>query len=270
VVAVGEGVFASPEAADGPTLDRLAADVCARVEKRIAVRDAPTGPQAVVFAPGVGGILVHEIVGHALEGDVAGTSWLSGRKERLAPAGVVVVDDPRRSRVPWQVDDEGERSRPTPLILEGKVRGRLLDQSSAAACGMRSTGHGRCASFREPIRPRMGCTFLAAGSSFPAEVREGVDGIYVRRMESASTDPRTGRATFRVTDADLLSAGRAVGALRPHLLRVDGATALATLDRVGKDLTFDTCVGSCHRDGQALSISVGAPTFRIGVAHVVA
>ena len=115
----------------------------------------------------------------------------------------------------------------------------------------------------------MGCTFIAAGRYRPEQLLEGVeDGVYVRRMEAASTDPWTGRAVFRVTDADRIHRGRLASALLPHVLRVDAKETLVGIDRIADDLTFDTCVGSCVRDGQPLSISVGAPTIRTGLISV--
>ena len=267
--AVGEAPVPLDAAWPESTLRELAARVMRRAEKRLVTGCAPTGPTSIVFAPGVGGILMHELVGHALEADVAARgSWLSSR-ERIGSDSIVVVDDPRRGRAPWRIDDEGTLPRPTPLIHEGRVRGRLYDRATAEAEGRPATGHGRRSSFREPVRPRMGCTFLAAGSLTPEEVVEGTTGVYVRRMESASTDPETGRAAFRITDADVLNDGRIGGALEPHLLLIDGGDVLAGLDRIGNDTAFDTCVGSCHRENQALAVSVGAPTFRLGVATVV-
>jgi TldD protein len=116
----------------------------------------------------------------------------------------------------------------------------------------------------------MGCTFLAPGPLAPEEVIAGTRaGIYIRRMETASTDTRSGTARFVVTDADRIDRGRLGPPLREFLLEVHSATALASLDRVACDLAFDTCVGTCLRDGQPLVTSVGGPTFRLGVATVV-
>jgi len=117
----------------------------------------------------------------------------------------------------------------------------------------------------------MGATFVAAGRLHPREVIDGLArGIYVRRMEAASTDTRTGRAVFRVTDADLIVRGCVDFPLHSFLLLVQGEEALASVDRIAGDLEFDSCIGTCHKDGQPLAISVGAPTFRIGLARVVA
>jgi TldD protein len=154
-------------------------------------------------------------------------------------------------------------------VREGVVAGLLHDRRSARRAGLPPTGHGRCSSFREPVRPRMGCTFVAPGRFAPSEVLEGLrDGIYVRRMEAGAVDTPNGRATFRVTDADRIRGGRLGEPLRPHVLLVEGAAVLSRIERIGADLAFDTCIGGCHRDGQPLAISVGAPTMCIGVACV--
>jgi TldD protein len=242
-----------------------------RAEQRLAARSPASGDSPIVFGPGVGGVLVHELIGHALEADVAqrGASWLAQPNQRVAPSELGVLDDPRRGRAAWAVDDEGERPGPTALIVEGHVRARLHDRRTAAREGTRPTGHGRRSGFREPVLPRMGCTFVTPGRLRPQEVLEAVAaGLYIRRMEAATTDPRTGLAVFRVTDADRIESGRPTAPLTPFLLCVDGASALSTVSRVASDLTFDTCIGSCHREGQPLAISVGAPTMLIGVAGV--
>lgn len=257
---------------DEERLEKTALALAERLESRLDAREAPSGEYPVVLARGVGGVLVHEIVGHALEADtvLGGGSWLATLSGDVAPRDLVILDDPRRGRAAWRVDDEGCRSRATPLIGEGRVTGWLHDSASAAASGRRPTGHGRRSSFREPVKPRMGCTFIAAGRCDADEVLSGLDkGVYIRRMEAASIDLASGRAVFRVTDSDLVQRGRIERPLLAHLLVVDGKRALEQIDRVAEDLEFDTCVGSCHRDGQPLAISVGAPTIRIGVSWVV-
>lgn len=268
-LAVEEAVLPGPAEPVSSAVDNLCLSVVARVERRLALMDAPQGDQRVVFAPGVGGVVLHEIVGHALEADVAMRgSWLAARTDKVASEAVVIVDDPRRSRARFRIDDEGDDARAVPLIMHGHVRDWLLDRKTSAASGRAPNGHGRRGSFRDPVRPRMGCTFLGAGSFEAGEVLDGTTGIYVRRMESAHTDPVTGQATFHVTDAEALQDGKCVGPLRPHLLHVEGSRVLASLDRIGSDLAFDTCIGSCHREGQTVSTSVGAPTFRIGMVKV--
>lgn len=108
----------------------------------------------------------------------------------------------------------------------------------------------------------MGCTFIENGTDDPNEILQNVqEGIYVRRMESAHTDPTTGRAVFRVTDADRIRCGKLVSPLKPHLLETVAEKALEAIEGIGCDLAFDRCIGTCHRQGQPLPTSVGAPTI---------
>jgi TldD protein len=238
---------------------------------RLKAEEAPAGRCSAVLAPGVGGILVHEIVGHALEADTVlrNGSWLAQLEEPFAPRQLSVLDDPRRGRGAWSVDDEAEAAREIPLIRDGRVAGWLHDGASARFTGQQPTGHGRCSSFREPVMPRMGCTFIASGDLAAEELLQGIEhGVYIRRMEAANTDTTKGSALFRITDSDRIRNGRLEAALKSHLLRLEGKDALASMHQIGDDLRFDTCVGTCHRDGQPLAISVGAPTIRIDNAWV--
>lgn len=260
---------ALPGEEGGLEVEGLAAQVAERAEARKHLLPAWTGRTPVVFAQGVGGALFHELIGHALEGDVQvrSASRLARSEGRIAPAAVTVLDDPRRSRVPWTMDDEGTMAEPVALLQEGHVRGRLTSWGWPGPPHP-SSGHARRASFAEPALPRMGATFLTPGQLHPEAVREGVArGIYVHRMVSAATDPAEGKATFEVTDADMLIAGRIEGPLAPVLLHVS-LEDLLTLDRIADDLTFDVCVGVCVREGQAMASSVGAPTFRLGLVTV--
>ncbi len=182
---------------------------------------------------------------------------------------VTVIDDPRRGRGAWTIDDEGVEARETTLVDRNRSVGMLLDRSSASAVGGASTGHGRRSSYLEPVRPRMGCTFIDAGTDDPAEiVRSTRRGVFIRRLASGHADPFTGRAAFIVSDADRIVDGRIGEPFDTFVLELDGREAWLSLDRVAHDLAFDTCVGSCVRDGQPLAVSVGAPTIRIGVATV--
>ncbi len=234
-----------------------------RARQRLDARPAPSGPSSAVFAAGVGGIVFHELVGHALEGDGAATaaSPLAG-EDATASAALRVIDDPRRGRGAWTVDDEGQPARATSLIDRGKVSGRLHDLRSAREAGAAPTGHGRRASYREPVLPRMGCTFVAAGDAEPAEILEGLaDAVHVRRIEGAVAHTVSGSATFRVVDADRILRGRPAEPCKPFLLRIGAADLLRGIGAIGRDLRFDTCIGSCVRDGQPLVVSVGAPTI---------
>lgn len=233
---------------------------------RCAARPCPRGATTAVFAPGTGGILVHELVGHALEADAP--SWLARGDARFRSREVRVLDDPRRGRASWRVDDEGTPASPVALVTGGRVRGRIVDRRSAGA--MPCCGHGRRATWRDPVLPRMGCTFLAPGRLAAEEVvRDVGEGLYVERMDAASVDPLRGRATFLVTEASRIEGGRIARPVAPLLMTIEGRDLLSGLDRIADDLCFDRCVGACLKAGQPLSVSVGAPTFCIGLARVV-
>ena len=263
--AVAERVVQS----DNNYISSLVDETIERLEARLDAAPPVPGPTTVVFAPAIGGIWAHELVGHAAEADlVAQGSWLTPDIGGAHP-GLTVIDDPRRARAAWNVDDEGTPARPVALFHEGRARERLHSCRTASDSGAKTTGHGRRGSYREPVLPRMGCTFIANGTDDPNEILQKVhEGIYVRRMESAHTDPTTGRAVFRVTDADRIVCGKLAEPLRLHLLETVGGKALAAIEGIGNDLAFDRCIGSCHRKGQPLSTSVGAPTFCTGLMTV--
>ena len=243
-----------------------------RAETRASISSPPKpGSTMVVCAPGVAGVIAHELIGHALEGDTVarGLTWTRAAEFSAAAAPVTVIDDPRRGRGAWMIDDEGVAARETILIDRGRLVGALLDRSSAEALGKVSTGHGRRSSYLEAVRPRMGCTFIESGSDDPAEVLRGTRaGVFIRRMTAGHTDPRSGRASFVVSDADRIVDGRLAEPLDIFVLELEGLDSWRSIDRVAHDLTFDPCIGSCVRDGQPLAVSVGAPTIRIGVARV--
>ena len=236
----------------------LAERLVARALARRDGRPAATGTTDVVFMSGAGGVVLHELVGHALEGGAA--AWAPE-----APAdGVRVLDDPRRAHVAWTIDDQGEPTREVELAGGGGLGPGLHDLASARRTGAPAAGHGRCSSFAETVHPRMGCTYLAAGSLSPddllADTRRGV---LVHRIQSAHAELDEAAGVFRVTDADLLEGGRAVGPLRPFLLRIDARRALRAIDAVASDLSFDGAAAACVRHGQAIPVTVGSPTFRM-------
>ena len=251
----------------GEIVDRAIARAIARAAAR--PRAGGWTRTAAVFAPAVAGIVVHELIGHALEGDIvlAGRSHLAGPPASLAiPRSVRIVDDPTRGRAPWTVDDEGTESGPVALVDEGRIAGLLHDRTTALASAAEPTGHGRRGSYLDGVLPRMGCTYLEAGDEDPREIlSRTARGIYVRRIASADTIPRTGLGTFIVTDADWIDGGALAEPLRPFLIVIDAGETLRTLDAIGNDLAFDRCIGTCVREGQPVATSVGAPTIRLGV-----
>ena len=262
----GREARASAERTVNPTdfsVSSIVGPLVERLEVRLDAEDPDTGPTHVVFAPSIGGIWIHEVVGHAAEADrvLRHTSWLAGESESF-PTELDVIDDPRRGRGAWRFDDEGIEARPVALIRGGRVQALLHARRTASIQGSQPSGHGRRGSYRERVLPRMGCTFIANGNRHSSEVLKNVQrGVYVRRMESASTDTATGRSVFQVTDADSIKNGNVEAPLRPHLLETLAPRGLAAIDGIANDLAFDQCIGLCHRDGQPLAISVGAPTI---------
>jgi predicted Zn-dependent protease len=250
-------------------LQRRFDDALDRLEDRNAgLHRSEPGACAAVFAPGAAGVVAHELIGHALEGDGPGT-WLHGMTELPCPAKVTVIDDPRRGRGAWHMDDEGTPTGATVLIDGNRVVGCLHDRSSAERLGLEPTGHGRRASYLDPVLPRMGCTYVEAGTDDPADIlRTTRSGVFIRRLVAGHTDPTSGRASFTVTDADRIVGGRCAGPIESFVLELEARNAMPAIDHVAHDLAFDTCIGSCVRDGQPLAVSVGAPTIRIGVVMV--
>jgi len=237
--------------------------------KRLGAIDP--GTCAAVFAPGTAGVVVHELIGHALEGDVVSEArtWLHGTSVLRCRREVSVIDDPRRGRGAWSLDDEGTPTGAAVLIERNRVVGGLHDRLSARRLGVAPTGHGRRASYLDSILPRMGCTYVGAGVDDPAEILRSTEGgVFIRRLIAGHTDPASGRASFTVTDADRIVGGRCAEPIGTFILELNARDAWHAIDRVAHDLTFDTCIGSCVRDGQPLAVSVGAPTIRIGLVTV--
>jgi predicted Zn-dependent protease len=243
-----------------------------RAEARLSNAQPPKpGVTMAVLAPGVAGVVAHELIGHSLEGDVVarGLSWIRADDFPSAARPLTVIDDPRRGRGAWTIDDEGVAADENCLLDGGRPAGVLLDLASAGVLRRVSTGHGRRSSYLDAVLPRMGCTFISPDSDDPEDVlRETTAGVYIRRLTAGHTDPCSGRASFLVTDSDRIVDGRLAEPLETFVLDLDGRESWPSIDRVGHDLVFDSCVGSCMRDGQPLAVSVGAPTIRIGVARV--
>jgi TldD protein len=258
-----------PDPAD-PRLTQMAATLRATVERRAECVPPTLGPTTVVLAPGAAGVWVHEVFGHALEADTfaAGRSWL-GRADAPIPQDILICDDPRRCRTPISIDDEGTPTATVILVEGGRVATCLHDRASAKRASHRPTGSARRASFRDPVLPRMSCTFIESGTLSRGQILSTVsEGIHVRRMEAGAVDPFRGRATFRVTDAERIHRGAIGDALEPHVLEIQARLGFPGL-LVGDDLEFDASPGSCHRDGQTLITSVGAPTVCLGMVGVV-
>ena len=231
--------------------------------------DAPAGNQVVVLGPGWPGILLHEAVGHGLEGDFnrKQVSAFSGRlNERVASELCTVVDDgtiPGR-RGSLNVDDEGTPTSRTVLIEKGVLRGYLQDRTNARLMGMRATGKGRRESFAHMPMPRMTNTFMMAGDEDPRDVIRSVDqGLYAVYFGGGQVDITSGKFVFSASEAYRIEGGRVTGPVKGATLIGSGPEALKRVTRVGSDLRLDEGIGMCGKDGQSVPVGVGLPTVRI-------
>ena len=259
-------------------LERLlsgdAAEEFTREAVRIALlnleaRPAPAGPMPVVLGPGWPGILLHEAIGHGLEGDFnrKGTSAFAGRiGQRVAAPGVTVVDDgaiPER-RGSLNVDDEGTPTGRTVLIEDGILTGYLHDRQNARLMGMQPTGNGRRESYAHPVLPRMTNTFMLAGDASPEDIIASLDrGIYAVNFGGGQVDITSGKFVFTTSEAYYVENGRIQHPVKDATLIGDGPSVLTRVSMIGNDLALDPGVGACGKDGQSVPVGVGLPTIRI-------
>ena len=231
--------------------------------------DAPAGEMQVVLGPGWPGVLLHEAVGHGLEGDFnrKGTSAFSGRLgERVAAPGVTVIDDGAMSqrRGSLTIDDEGTPTGRTCLIEDGILKGYLQDRLNARLMGMAPTGNGRRESFAHAPMPRMTNTFMLGGKDDPAGLVERVkDGIYAKSFGGGQVDITSGKFVFSCTEAYRIRGGRIAEPVKGATLIGDGPTVLTRVKGIGNDLALDEGVGVCGKGGQSIPAGVGQPTLLI-------
>jgi TldD protein len=230
---------------------------------------APAGEMPVVLGPGWPGVLLHEAVGHGLEGDFnrKGTSAFSGRiGERVAAPGVTVVDDGaiggRRGSL--TIDDEGTPTRRNILIEDGILKGYIQDRLNARLMGVEPTGNGRRESFAFAPMPRMTNTFMLPGNDNPGELVERVkDGIYAKSFGGGQVDITSGKFVFSCTEAYRIRGGRIAEPIKGATLIGDGPTVLTKIKGIGNDLELDEGVGICGKGGQSVPAGVGQPTLLI-------
>ena len=230
---------------------------------------APAGEMPVVLGPGWPGVLLHEAVGHGLEGDFnrKGTSAFSGRiGERVAAPGVTVVDDGAigNRRGSLTIDDEGTPTRRNILIEDGILKGYIQDRLNARLMGVEPTGNGRRESFAHAPMPRMTNTFMLAGNDNPGELVERVqDGIYAKSFGGGQVDITSGKFVFSCTEAYRIRAGKIAEPIKGATLIGDGPTVLTRIKGIGNDLELDEGVGICGKGGQSVPAGVGQPTLLI-------
>ena len=230
---------------------------------------APAGNMTVVLGPGWPGILLHEAVGHGLEGDFVRkrTSVFSGRiGERVASKGVTVVDDGtlESRRGSLNVDDEGTPTQRTTLIQDGVLRGFMQDKMNARLMGVRATGNGRRESYLHLPMPRMTNTYMLAGEHDPQEIIASVDkGFYAVNFGGGQVDITSGQFVFSASEAYLIEKGKVTAPVKGATLVGQGAEVLTRVGMIGNDLRLDDGVGTCGKQGQMVPVGVGQPTLRI-------
>ena len=231
--------------------------------------EAPAGNMTVVLGPGWPGILLHEAIGHGLEGDFnrKGTSAFSGRVgERVASSLCTVVDDgtlPGR-RGSLSIDDEGTPTEQTILIENGILRGYMQDKLNARLMGVKPTGNGRRESYASLPLPRMTNTYMLPGSHDPEEIIKSVKkGLYAKNFAGGQVDITSGKFVFSASEAYLIEDGKITRPVKGATLIGNGPDVLTKVSMVGADLELDSGVGTCGKDGQSVPVGVGQPTLKI-------
>ena len=230
---------------------------------------APAGEMTVVLGPGWPGILLHEAIGHGLEGDFnrKKTSAFAGLLgQRVAAPGVTVVDDGtiggRRGSL--TIDDEGSPSTRTVLIEDGILKGYMQDRQNARLMGMAPTGNGRRQSHAHSIMPRMTNTYMLGGDKPPEEILASVEkGIYAVNFGGGQVDITSGKFVFSCTEAYLIENGKTGAPIKGATLIGSGPEALTRVSMIGNDMKLDSGVGTCGKNGQSVPVGVGQPTLRL-------
>ncbi|MCL4109992.1 UNVERIFIED_CONTAM: hypothetical protein GTU68_038209 [Idotea baltica] len=230
---------------------------------------APAGAQTVVLGSGWPGILLHEAIGHGLEGDFnrKGTSAFSGRiGETVASKGVTVVDDGtiENRRGSMSIDDEGTPSNCTTLIEDGVLKGYMQDKLNAKLMGEKSTGNGRRESYAHLPMPRMTNTYMLPGNDDPEEILASVEkGLYAVNFGGGQVDITSGKFVFSASEAYLIENGKITQPVKGATLIGNGPDVLTKVSMIGNDLALDPGVGVCGKGGQSVPVGVGQPTLKI-------
>jgi len=230
---------------------------------------APAGEMDVVLGPGWPGVMLHEAVGHGLEGDFnrKKTSAFAGLMgQRVAAKGVTVIDDGTISlrRGSLSIDDEGTPSNRTLLIEDGILVGYMQDRQNARLMGMQPTGNGRRESFAHVPMPRMTNTYMLAGTHDPGEIIASVkNGIYATYFGGGQVDITSGKYVFQCTEAYRIENGKLGAPIKGAMLVGNGPTDLHRVSMIGNDLRLDNGIGTCGKNGQGVPVGVGQPTLRM-------
>src|SRR5215210_1906761 len=235
---------------------------------------APAGPMTVVLGPGWPGVLLHEAIGHGLEGDFnrKGTSAFAGRiGERVATEACTVVDDGTlaRRRGSLNIDDEGTPTQCTTLIENGVLVGYLQDKLNARLMSTQATGNGRRESFAHMTMPRMTNTYMRPGSHAPEDIIASVErGIYAVNFGGGQVDITSGKFVFSASEAYAIENGKLGAPIKGATLIGNGPDVLTRVSMVGNDLKLDEGVGTCGKEGQSVPVGVGQPTLRVDALTV--
>jgi TldD protein len=232
-------------------------------------RPAPAGQMSVVLGPGWPGVLLHEAIGHGLEGDFnrKGSSTFAGRiGQRVAAPGVTVLDDgtlPDR-RGSLNVDDEGQASKRNVLIEDGILKGYIQDSLNARLMGVAPTGNGRRESYAHVPMPRMTNTYMLAGQRTKEEIIASLKrGLYATNFGGGQVDITSGKFVFSASEAFWVENGKILYPVKGATLIGNGPDALTRISMIGNDLKLDSGVGVCGKEGQSVPVGVGQPTLRI-------
>ncbi|MFQ5457228.1 MAG: metalloprotease TldD [Myxococcota bacterium] len=257
------------EGQDGPRWERFVREAARQAILNLEAVPAPAGFMDVVMGPGWPGILLHEAIGHGLEGDFnrKQTSAFSGRiGEKVASDLCTVVDDgtivDRRGSL--NVDDEGTPTEKTVLIENGILRGYMQDKLNARLMGMAPTGNGRRESYAHIPMPRMTNTFMLSGKDNPEDIIRSVKkGLYAVNFGGGQVDITNGKFVFSTSEAYLIEDGKVTRPVKDATLIGNGPDVLTRVSMVGNDLALDEGVGMCGKDGQGVPVGVGLPTLRV-------
>ncbi len=265
----GFGGRAGYEVLTPDAVETLVRKVVSSALTKLEGRPAPAGPMTVVIGAGWNGVLLHEAVGHGLEGDFnqRGSSAFSGRiGERIAAPGVTILDDGTvpGGRGSLNMDDEGVGSHRTVLVEDGILRGYMHDLLSARQMGCAPTGNGRRQSYASLPLPRMTNTYMEAGTMDPAEIIASVGhGIYVDNLSGGQVDVTSGRFVFEASEAFLIENGKLTAPVAGATILGNGPDTLRQISMIGSDRMLDGGVGVCSKSGQTLPVGVGQPTLRV-------
>jgi len=265
----GGGRFTLSRLSEGDEAKRLVHEAVRLALLNLDAHDTPAGTMPVVLGPGWPGILLHEAIGHGLEGDFnrKGTSVFADKMgKQVAAKGITVVDDGTMAerRGSLNMDDEGTATKRTILIEDGILTGYLMDKQNARLMGMKPTGNGRRESYAHPVLPRMTNTFMLAGQDNPDDIIASLDkGIYAVNFGGGQVDITSGKFVFTTSEAYYVEHGKIQYPVKGATLIGSGHEVLQKVSMIGNDLQLDPGVGTCGKGGQSVPVGVGLPTIRI-------